>query len=130
MREVADNLKRLRKIKNYSQDQLGRKASVSNSFINQVENCRRDMSTESLCRICTALEVTPNELLSFCMTGDQREEEMYIQRFLRAIQSLEKEEIRFVVDTLEDLCTNLKKYSAASWLEWSRKNDSNIDELE
>ncbi len=109
MRVVAENIKRLRKIKDLSQDKLGQKAMLSSSFLNQIENCKRDMTMESLCRVCIALDVTPNELLGFGVIDDKGGKEEYVHRFSRSIQGLREEEVSFVLDTLEDMCSNLKK---------------------
>ena len=46
-----------------TQEQLAEKAGVSASFLGHIERGTRVASLETLMKFCTALEVTPNDLL-------------------------------------------------------------------
>jgi transcriptional regulator with XRE-family HTH domain len=60
-RLFSKNLKRLRIRANLSQLSLALKADLTHTFINDIENCKRWFSPESLAKLALALDATPNE---------------------------------------------------------------------
>lgn len=109
-RIVADNIRRYRNERGWSQETLGEKANVSHSFINQLENCKRDMTLEYCNRICTALDVSPNDLLE-----EQRPcniQESHIQRFIHITQGMNEFEIYFLLESLESLKKTMQRLLA------------------
>lgn len=107
MRRVADNIRKYRVNLDWSQEKLGEIAGVSHAFINQLENCKRDMTLEYCIRICNALQITPNDLL---IEQQDNKYENYNQRFLHIINGLEKSQIIFLLDSLEVLRQPVKKW--------------------
>lgn len=57
-------IKHFRRIKNLTQKELAKKTSLSQSYINELENGKKkNPSTEVLCNIAKALGVTVSEIL-------------------------------------------------------------------
>ncbi|MDR2517158.1 MAG: helix-turn-helix domain-containing protein [Spirochaetaceae bacterium] len=59
IRIFGQNLRRLRMRKNISQLSLASRASLTHNFINEVENGRKWISSETLARLATILETDP-----------------------------------------------------------------------
>ena len=57
---VSKNLKRLRSLQNMSQLGLATNAGLTHNFINDIENCKKGMSTKTLAKLCVALQVEPH----------------------------------------------------------------------
>ena len=53
----------LRKKKSLTQEKLSEKAEITNNYLSNIENNHSIPSLETLIKICSALEVTPNEIL-------------------------------------------------------------------
>mgnify|MGYP002584919062 FL=1 len=58
-----------------TQEQLAEKAELSNIYISHIENSRSIPSLETLMKICSALNTTPDELL----LGTKQDMENYLQ---------------------------------------------------
>jgi transcriptional regulator with XRE-family HTH domain len=56
---VAQNLKRLRELKNMSQINLSGVSGLTHNFINDIENCTKWVSAKTIARLASALEVEP-----------------------------------------------------------------------
>lgn len=63
MTDFAENLRKFRKIKKYSQAELGRKLHYGSTTIANYESGRNEPSFRDLIRLAEVLDVTPNELL-------------------------------------------------------------------
>ena len=59
---ISNNIKRLRNLKNLSQLNLSYEAELTHNFINDIENCKKGISVNSLAKISTALKVEPYQL--------------------------------------------------------------------
>jgi transcriptional regulator with XRE-family HTH domain len=59
----ADNVRRLRKERNLSQEALADVAGLHRTYIGSVERCERNLSLDSIARIATGLGVSPDLLL-------------------------------------------------------------------
>ena len=62
-RLVGDNIRRLRKARGWSQEELGERADLSYKFVGEVERGAVNPSLESLAGIANALNVEVSELL-------------------------------------------------------------------
>ncbi len=62
---VGEKIRIIRKTKGLTQEALGNKSQLSFSYISDVERGTRNISIESLEKIMTALEVSPNEIFDF-----------------------------------------------------------------
>jgi transcriptional regulator with XRE-family HTH domain len=56
---VAQNLKRLRELKNISQLNLSGITGLTHNFINGIENCTKWVSARTIAKLASALEVEP-----------------------------------------------------------------------
>ena len=56
--KIGDRIKKLREKKKLTQLQLGQKSNLNRTFINHVENGRRNLSIESLEKILKGLDIT------------------------------------------------------------------------
>lgn len=64
MDSISTNLKKMRIKKGFSQSKLSQLSGIGRSTISDIENDRHSNTTIFvLCRLCRALEVTPNELI-------------------------------------------------------------------
>ncbi|MDM1521722.1 helix-turn-helix transcriptional regulator [Empedobacter sp. 225-1] len=60
---IALNIKKLRKEKGISQETLALKANIDRTYINDVENAKRNISIKMLEKISVALEINIKQLL-------------------------------------------------------------------
>jgi len=58
-KRIAD----IRKKQRLTQSQLAEKADISNNYLSHIETAKSTPSLETLINLCTALNVTPNEVL-------------------------------------------------------------------
>ena len=58
----AENIKRIRLLKNLSQENLAELANVSSAYISEIENQKKIGKFETIAAIANALEVEPYEL--------------------------------------------------------------------
>ena len=56
---VSSNIKRLRSLHNISQLKLAEKTGLTHNFINDLENCKKGMSTKTLAKLSAVFEVEP-----------------------------------------------------------------------
>ncbi len=63
-RLVADNMRRLRQIRGFSQETLAELTGLNRGYLSSVENARRNVSIDNICKIAAALGVAPRDLLS------------------------------------------------------------------
>jgi transcriptional regulator with XRE-family HTH domain len=56
---VAQNLKRLRELRNMSQITLSGISGLTHNFINDIENCTKWISAKTIAKLASALEVEP-----------------------------------------------------------------------
>ena len=84
---VSKNLKRLRSVQNISQLGLALNAGLTHNFINDIENCKKGMSTKTLAKLCAALQVEPYQ---FYLANDMRGSKMesYLTDFNDSLQKV------------------------------------------
>jgi transcriptional regulator with XRE-family HTH domain len=63
MATVGDRIREIREAKKLTQDQLAEKASISKGFLSEVENGKRNVSSEYLLRIANSLGASVDYLL-------------------------------------------------------------------
>lgn len=59
LKQFGDNLRRLRKLKSFSQEQLAFDAQLDRSFVGQVERGERNLSLLNILRLAKALGIPP-----------------------------------------------------------------------
>ena len=69
---LANNIRKQRKKKNFSQMELALKAGVSTAFINAIENKQNWVSAQTLSRLAESLNVKPHELF---LADDENEKD-------------------------------------------------------
>lgn len=62
-RILAAHLAKLRRRRGLSQDALAELTGLNRSYLSLVENARRNVSLDNICKIAAALGVPPHELL-------------------------------------------------------------------
>ena len=62
-RILSGNIKKYRKILGYSQEKLAEKASLSAQTLNDIEGCRRWVSSITITKLAKALNITEYQLL-------------------------------------------------------------------
>lgn len=72
---VGKRISLIRKNRGMTQEQLAEKAELSNIYISHIENSRSIPSLETLMKICSALDTTPDEVL----LGTKQDMENYLQ---------------------------------------------------
>lgn len=72
---LGKRLAKARKRKKLTQETLAEQTNLANNYISNIENSRSIPSLETLMKLCTALDVTPNEIL----LGSQSESLHYLQ---------------------------------------------------
>lgn len=72
---VGKRISLIRKNRGMTQEQLAEKAELSNIYISHIENSRSIPSLETLMKICSALDITPDEVL----LGTKQDMENYLQ---------------------------------------------------
>jgi transcriptional regulator with XRE-family HTH domain len=89
------NLKRLRSRWDLSQLGLAEKADLTHNFVNDIENCKKWVSPQSLAKLVNALDIAPHELLLPDVKLKQEETErlsIYIDDFsdslIRSVKEL------------------------------------------
>ena len=60
---VGKRIAKIRHEKKLTQENLAEKAGITNNYLSNIERNRSIPSLETLMSICTALSVTPNEIL-------------------------------------------------------------------
>jgi transcriptional regulator with XRE-family HTH domain len=80
-RLFARNLRRLRELQNISQLDLSSMTGLTHNFINDIENCKKWISPESLAKFVDALGVQPFQFfLSKLLTDEYEEDNLSIYR--------------------------------------------------
>ena len=72
---VGKRISLIRKNSGMTQEQLAEKAELSNIYISHIENSRSIPSLETLMKLCSALDITPDEVL----LGTKQDMENYLQ---------------------------------------------------
>lgn len=72
---IGKRIALIRKQNGITQEQLAEKAELSNIYISHIENSRSIPSLETLMKLCSALDITPDEVL----LGTKQDMENYLQ---------------------------------------------------
>ena len=63
--KMGNRIRQIRKVREWSQDELAKKCGISMSFLGHIERGTRIMSLDTFVNICAALETGADELLWF-----------------------------------------------------------------
>lgn len=61
--KIGDNIRRVRKLRGYSQEEFADIAGFSRSYFTEVETGKRNISLLNLIKIIEALDTDPNEIV-------------------------------------------------------------------
>ena len=61
--KMGNRIRQIRKVREWSQDELAKKCGISMSFLGHIERGTRIMSLDTFVNICAALETGADELL-------------------------------------------------------------------
>ena len=56
---ISSNIKRLRSLHNMSQLSLAQNTGLTHNFINDIENCKKGVSSKTLAKLCVVFNVEP-----------------------------------------------------------------------
>lgn len=101
-KSLGDRIARLRKMQNWTQDELGEKLGMHPTHISRLENDRFRPKAETLARVAEVLGVTLDELL------DKQEDQPKIHdpqllRTIQQVQELDQEDRMVVVRVVQAL---------------------------
>jgi transcriptional regulator with XRE-family HTH domain len=87
---VSRNLRRIRTVQNFSQLSLALNAGLTHNFINDIENCKKGISSKTLAKLSVALNVEPYQ---FFLPEDMPDNKMqpYVTDFNDSLQKMVKE---------------------------------------
>jgi transcriptional regulator with XRE-family HTH domain len=88
-RLFSANLKRLRELQNLSQMDLSGMTGLTHNFINDIENCKKWISSDTLARLAAALRVQPFQFfLSEILAEDRDNLGVYREDFTDMFQKM------------------------------------------
>jgi transcriptional regulator with XRE-family HTH domain len=70
---LGKRIRSLRRRKDYSQEQLAEKASISGKYVGEIERGQANISIDVLDNLSTALEISISDLLDFEHESDRNE---------------------------------------------------------
>jgi len=86
-RLISSNIKRLRSLHNISQLALAVNTGLTHNFINDIENCKKGVSANTLAKLAIALNVEPYQF--FLPEGSANNEMMiYVKDFNDTLQKV------------------------------------------
>lgn len=83
---ISYNLKRLRSLQNISQLTLSQKTDLTHNFVNDIENCKKGISTRTLAKLSMALGVEPYQF--FLPKGVTDDMIIYVKDFNDSLQKI------------------------------------------
>ena len=94
---IADNIRKERKRRYFSQGELAERADISVDTVKSVENGRRAMSLDTYLKIVQALGTTPVALMN------KENPERYTDRFAYMIKNCSRNEVAFILYMVEQI---------------------------
>lgn len=91
---LGARVRRYRQEQKLTQEQLAETADISASFLGHIERGSRVLSIDTLLRLCTALRVTPNELLGMEFPNDPDEVHQQARVLLQATLDLLRRKLK------------------------------------
>ena len=100
LKSFGKNLKRLRKAKGLSQEQLAERLGLGAKSLSPVENGKSFISINKLELLCKILETSPAELFEISEMPQQQDKELHISHILIALKQLNMKELKIVGNLL------------------------------
>ena len=103
---LGKRVAQLRKKMGLTQEKLAERAEITNNYLSNIENCHSIPSLETVVKLCTALDVTADELLS----GVAKNEKQYLSAEIQGkLAECTPEEKSLVYGFIELLLRERKK---------------------
>jgi len=99
---VGEKIRYLRKERGLSQEELAYRASLHNTYIGQLERGEKNATIESLTKVCTALEITLEELFDD-KEGHPKVLSFELEEMVRLLEGRSKKDQRAVLKFIESL---------------------------
>ncbi|MFC3748700.1 helix-turn-helix domain-containing protein [Paenibacillus sp. GCM10012306] len=100
---VGSNVKALRKKRGLSQEQLGERVQQPQSYIGGIERGEKNISLETLQKLCSALGVRPSEIIEAPVRTEQNEKDRLIELISGSLQKRSTNEVRALHKLIGDL---------------------------
>lgn len=108
LKSFGKNLKKIRKSKGLSQEQLAELLGLGAKSISPIETGKNFISSKKLELLCNILETSPAELFTISEMPHQEDKEMYISNILIILKQLNIKELKVVGDLLSRYIENDK----------------------
>lgn len=96
--KVGERIRYYRKINNLSQIGLGLAAGINIAHLGQIELGRKAVTIVTLDKICKVLDVSISELLNFEPKKTKKNNNIYINKIISAINKMSPDEAEKVAD--------------------------------
>lgn len=102
---VGNQIRRYRYAKSISQEDLALRANINPAYLGQVERGLKCPTVDTLCKLSTALEILPSELLQFNSFQDS---DAYFNRraaeLISKIPTEKKAQVLQILEEISSLC--------------------------
>ena len=101
-KQIGERVYLTRIMRGYTRECLAELADISSKFLYEIETGKKGFSVSVLCRLCVALDVDYNAIL----TGDMKVE--YDGRLMKAVQQFDEGQARQISNIIEVISDLLK----------------------
>ncbi len=106
---LGEQIRKQRKLKGYTLEQLSEKLDVSTTFIGQIERAKGIPSLETLVKIANALDVSMDSLL-FGVLNEKAGDAYFVERISELTDGFSPKEKELLLKNVEIFC-DMKKIS-------------------
>lgn len=103
LRLIGARVRRIRKVKGMTQEQLAEKANTSHSYIGDLERGERNVTLQSLSKVSEALEVDFFELFQYGKFGQIEEKSQNVWKIIELLVDRTEEEQQKALNILKEL---------------------------
>ncbi|MGC7929356.1 MULTISPECIES: helix-turn-helix domain-containing protein [Lysinibacillus] len=100
---VGERIRFLRKERGLSQEELAYRASLHNTYIGQLERGEKNATIESVAKVCTALEITLEELFDDKEETHPKMLSFELEKIVHLLESRSKKDQKAVLKFIESL---------------------------
>ena len=109
---LGKRIRQERKRLNYTQEMIAEKVDLSDAYIGQIERGERNLSLESLVKLCNELGVTVDYLLHDSIEIDESEDH-YMSQIKQLLHKRPAQEQRMALDLLKVMFNHLDEYKGS-----------------
>ncbi|MFI8714525.1 helix-turn-helix domain-containing protein [Brevibacillus brevis] len=100
---VGERIRFLRKNRGLTQEQLGEKVGLPQSYIGGIERGEKNVSLETLERIIYALDVNPEEIFKSGMDKEKLQKDQLIDKITLKLEDRDSTEIKTIHNLVNDV---------------------------